>query len=279
MSIFSKLFSGLFRNKSTEEPYINPNRDMNEWNKRIEMFPDMAVSPDMMIRNEDGLLPGHVYQLYWMDKYNSQRRIPAYFEYKYGIDFYEGKKLLESKGLIKNWSITNLGNEIINKYQRIIDTHQNEHLEKYKVDRKAEIKRFRQDVSNAKKAGIETNKTVEEHLGYLDQLEGIGFYKNKDFEKAEKYLLMAFDNGFSSPACTDYLAKIYRKRKDYQSEVKALERGIKIQIDNFNKETKNGKNLTHENQKVYFEKSLDKNTERLEKAKVLLNKQKDIGDD
>lgn len=60
MSIFSKLFSGLFRNKSTEEPYINPNRDMNEWNKRIEMFPDMAVSPDMMIRNEDGLLPGHV---------------------------------------------------------------------------------------------------------------------------------------------------------------------------------------------------------------------------
>lgn len=38
----------------------------------------------------DGLLPGHIYMLYWLKKYKN-KRVPAYFEYRYGIDFEKEK--------------------------------------------------------------------------------------------------------------------------------------------------------------------------------------------
>ena len=74
-----------------EKPYISNERNIQEWLKRAEMFPSQSlVSRNMMIRYNDGLLPGHIYMLYWLKKY-STKRIPTYFEYKYGISFEKEK--------------------------------------------------------------------------------------------------------------------------------------------------------------------------------------------
>lgn len=52
----------------------------------------------MMVRNEDGLLPGHIYMLYWLNKFTN-KRIPQYFEYEYGIDFEKEVILLRDREL------------------------------------------------------------------------------------------------------------------------------------------------------------------------------------
>ena len=67
-----------------EKPYISNERNIREWLERAEMFPSQSlVSRNMMVRYNDGLLPGHIYMLYWLKKY-SNKKTPAYFEYEYG---------------------------------------------------------------------------------------------------------------------------------------------------------------------------------------------------
>lgn len=107
-----------------EQPYISPGRDMKEWTKKVSMFPNMLVKREMMIRNEDGLLPGHIYMMYWINKYTN-KKIPAYFEYKYGINFENEVLFLKKSDLLsENSKPTDKGLELIDKYQEIIDHHQ-----------------------------------------------------------------------------------------------------------------------------------------------------------
>jgi SPP1 gp7 family putative phage head morphogenesis protein len=113
-----------------EIPYISPNRDMEDWIKKVSMFPNMVVKREMMIRNEDGLLPGHVYMLYWLNKYTN-KRVPVYFEYKYGLDFEKEVHFLQSKGFLNvTKKPTEKGFEIIKKYQSIIDKHNEQNHKK-----------------------------------------------------------------------------------------------------------------------------------------------------
>ena len=80
-----------------EKPYISNERNIREWLERAEMFPSQSlVSRNMMVRYNDGLLPGHIYMLYWLKKY-SNKKTPAYFEYEYGIDFVAEKTFLNYK--------------------------------------------------------------------------------------------------------------------------------------------------------------------------------------
>jgi len=74
------------------------------------------------------------------------------------------------------------------------------------------------------KVYIEQRKN--EDVGFEFQTKGIEAYKNKEFKKSEKYLLQAMNEGFYSPGGLVYIAKIYRKRKDYNSEVEVLENGL-----------------------------------------------------
>lgn len=103
-----------------EKPFISRDREVNtNW---IEM-PTGIIPKQVMKRNEDGLLDGHIYMLYWLNKYTN-RRIPAYFEYKYGIEFEKEKQFLIDRGYL---SIANKptekGYKTINKYHRIIENH------------------------------------------------------------------------------------------------------------------------------------------------------------
>ena len=63
-----------------EIPYISDDREA-EWIDKASLFNNMPVKKSMMQRFPDGLLPGHIYMLYWLGKYTN-KRAPAYFEYQ-----------------------------------------------------------------------------------------------------------------------------------------------------------------------------------------------------
>ena len=80
----------------------------------------------MMTRYSDGLLPGHVYMLYWLKKYTN-KRIPAYFEYKYGIDFCKEKDFLYENGFLnESGKPTKKGEKAIENHKNVIENHSSE---------------------------------------------------------------------------------------------------------------------------------------------------------
>lgn len=106
-----------------EMPFISQNRELNtNWIEAAEMFPKQSIIPKtIMIRYSDGLLPGHVYMLYWLNKYNN-KKVPAYFEYEYGINFEAEKDYLIKSGYLDNSLIpTFKGLEAINKHIAVIE--------------------------------------------------------------------------------------------------------------------------------------------------------------
>lgn len=108
-----------------EMPYISQDRELNtNWIDQADTFPASNIIPKaMMIRYSDGLLPGHVYMLHWILNVH-RKRIPAYFEYKYGIDFVKEKYFLFENGLIdENDKLTPVGLDAIERHKEVIDEH------------------------------------------------------------------------------------------------------------------------------------------------------------
>lgn len=108
-----------------EMPYISQDRELNtNWIDQADTFPASNIIPKaMMIRYSDGLLPGHVYMLHWLLNVH-RKRIPAYFEYKYGIDFVKEKYFLFENGLIdENDKLTTDGLDAIERHKKVIDEH------------------------------------------------------------------------------------------------------------------------------------------------------------
>lgn len=116
--IYRKYYAGYL-----EIPYISQDRELNtNWSKQAEMFSGQIVEKKMMTRYADGLLPGHVYMLYWLNKYSSKRRIPSYFEYKYGIDFCKEKSFLLDEGFLgSDGKPTKIGLAAIERHKGIIE--------------------------------------------------------------------------------------------------------------------------------------------------------------
>lgn len=108
-----------------EYPFISQDREKNipNWITDAAMFPQMVVPKENMKRLRNGLLPGHIYQLYWLVKIN-RKRIPGYFEYRYGICFEDGIRLLKDKGFLKqDGSISAKGTKAMQTYRYIIEEH------------------------------------------------------------------------------------------------------------------------------------------------------------
>ena len=81
------------------------------------------VKESMMVRFNNGLLPGHIYMLYWLNKY-TDKKVPAYFEYKYGIDFDLEKSFLRDNGYLNDMDKpTEKGLDAINNHAEIIANH------------------------------------------------------------------------------------------------------------------------------------------------------------
>ena len=115
-----------------EVPYISDDRPI-DWIDRAKTFPKQSIIPKtMMTRYTEGLLPGHVYMLYWLKKYTN-KKVPAYFEYKYGIDFEKERLFLYNNGYLNSQNKpTDKGDYIIEKYHDVIDNHSQ------KIDRSSE---------------------------------------------------------------------------------------------------------------------------------------------
>ena len=110
-----------------EKPFVSKDRELNtNWLEQAKNFPAQSIIPkETMTRYNDGLLPGHVYMLYWIDKYKSKRRIPSCFEYKYGIEFIKEKDFLEANRFIENNILTKKGKNAIQKHISVISNHKN----------------------------------------------------------------------------------------------------------------------------------------------------------
>lgn len=120
---FAKKIAAMFYSDYPEVPYISRDRN-SEWIEMATTFPNtVPVQKSMMIRYADGLLPGHVYMLYWLKKYTT-KKVPAYFEYKYGIDFEKEKAFLLNEGFLNSMSKpTDKGNEAIRNHGEVIANH------------------------------------------------------------------------------------------------------------------------------------------------------------
>lgn len=88
-----------------EHPYCAPERTKYSYSKELiknaHMLPFIPVKRVAMERLECGLLLGHI-KLMWrlsLDYWSKSTRIPAYFEYRYGINAYAALDELQSLGL------------------------------------------------------------------------------------------------------------------------------------------------------------------------------------
>lgn len=118
--IYKRYYSGY-----SEKPYISQDRELNtNWTDQADMFPDQCVIPKSMMRRfSDGLLPGHIYMLYWLGKYTN-KRVPVYFEYKYGVDFTKEKGFLKDNGYLNEADKpTPKGEKAINDHAKVIQNH------------------------------------------------------------------------------------------------------------------------------------------------------------
>lgn len=118
-----KKIIALFYADYPETPYISDDRD-RDWIERATTLPKTTlVQRSMMVRFADGLLPGHVYMLHWLKKYTN-KSVPAYFEYKYGIDFEKEKAFLFQNGFLNDMNKpTEKGEKAIDKHSKVIDDH------------------------------------------------------------------------------------------------------------------------------------------------------------
>ena len=113
-----------YYNSYPVKPFISLDRERNSnWLEQAEIFPKQAIIPvGMMTPFNDGLLPGHIYLLYWAGK-NGQKRVPSYFEYKYGIEFEKEKQFLISNGYLADNKPTSKGADAIVAHFDVIEAH------------------------------------------------------------------------------------------------------------------------------------------------------------
>ena len=122
-SQIAKQIISLYYADYPEIPYVSNERQA-DWIEKAQRFPKQSVIPkSTMKRFSDGLLPGHIYMLYWLKKYTN-KTVPSYFEYKYGIDFEKEKNYLYGEGYLDiDNKPTTKGEAAIEKHYSVIKNH------------------------------------------------------------------------------------------------------------------------------------------------------------
>ena len=197
-----------------EKPFISKNRELNtNWLEEKEMFPLTGIIPRArMTRFSDGLLPGHVYMLYWLKKYTN-KSVPVYFEYRYGINFEKEKQFLIKSGYL---NITNkptvLGDKAIQKHYDVIDAHT--------LD-----SGYNRDIQIARK--LNSSETPAKDM-VDNNLRGMGFEKEGNITAAINLYEYNVKHHFYGTHPYQRLAIIYRKQKDYKNEIRVINSALKI---------------------------------------------------
>lgn len=224
-----------------EKPFISQDREYNtNWLDQAMLFPDQSLVPfSNMVRYKDGLLPGHIYMLYWICKYKTRKNIPSYFEYKYGIEFNKERDFLRDCGYLKdNYALTDLGFEAINAHMEVIQEH---HPNK-------KLTEISQETSKSNSNMVQNN------------LDGTSYEKAGDIDEAIKLYEYNVAHHFTGNHPYDRLAIIYRKQKKYDEEIRVLKTAIDVFTNDVSDERRD---------KL---PKLEKFKARLEKAEALQNK-------
>ncbi len=140
---YAKKIQKQYYSDFSEIPFVSPARkqDIN-WIDMITTFPNMLVQREMMERNPDGLLPGEVYLLYWIDHFKGKKDYPVYFEYRYGIDPSDSKTLLMDKDLLFEDHATEKGQAILSKYNHVLEAHSPSKISSEKSKRESQDEPF-----------------------------------------------------------------------------------------------------------------------------------------
>lgn len=86
-----------------EMPYIAPDRDLLDWEAYPEKHPYGRVPKKNMVRLSENLLPGDIIFLWRvsLDTLHTLSVMPAYFEYRYGVNWEESRDRLRFQGYIR----------------------------------------------------------------------------------------------------------------------------------------------------------------------------------
>lgn len=198
----------------SEKPFISMDRELNtNWLDQVEAFPLTSIIPHTrMARFPDGLLPGHVYMLYWLKKYTN-KSVPVYFEYRYGIDFEKERQFLIERGYLDtNNKPTALGDKAIQKHYNVID----EHI----LD--SGHNRYIQEARTLNPSETPSKDMVDNNL------RGMGFEKDGNITAAVNLYEYNVKHHFDGTHPYQRLAIIFRKQKDYKNEIRVINSALKI---------------------------------------------------
>lgn len=194
-------------------------------------FPFSKVPKDNMEMTSDGLLPGQIVLLWWLNNPRTNKNnVPQYFLFEYGLDYYLSKAELEEKGLIEGKKVTDLGKEKIKEHNDIIRKHKA--VKSISPSGKI-IYQYRdaEETQNSTKSGTKPFITSGDFL--KDQAIGLSYEKNGDYlnaikayKSAWKIALKDRELGNPPPNIFNRLAIIYRKQKNYKSEIAVLKSGL-----------------------------------------------------
>ena len=124
---YTNKIHALYYSSYKEKPFISKDRELyTDWEEQALLFPKTSIIPlETMTRFSDGLLPGHVYILHWIAN-THRKRVPSYFEYKYGINFESEKSFLIDHGYLdQDGHLTVKGMDALEAHQEVIVTHSN----------------------------------------------------------------------------------------------------------------------------------------------------------
>lgn len=174
---------------------------------------------------EQRTLEGQTIMLWWLTKYNpdSKRELPSYFYFKYGISFVEQVKILNKKGLLNQFEVTEKGKKFIEKHQDIIEQHK---------DPDGIKRRAKNDIKNH--IDIDINLSDVTLVNYDESLDasfdkGSRLFrmaeqlsKEKQYERSLKAIFEAWSVGYQMPVTFQRAAINARYLKNYEMEIAIL---------------------------------------------------------
>jgi len=231
-----KLKSLYIRLDYPEVPYLPNNSDCQRIIESYNNFPAALIAKEYMIRNNQNLLQGDIILLWWLTqkKVKNISKYPQYFLYEYGIDFNKELIQLKSNGLVtKNNQLTTSGKTILENNSDSIKMHR---AKKYYSPNSGKIKyESINDVNihqTLRKPRDTTNESKMDDYYYAEEQRLELLWKLERFSSAEKLGNKLIQEGITYPAVFYRMAVLYRKKKDYEKEIKILELGIQRQVHN-----------------------------------------------
>lgn len=286
------------------KPFINPERTKQDLQR---MYDERSTFPGVLVQKEAitfykslGIFRGDIIVLNWTMKNNEKnKKIPQYFETRYGVDFFESIARLENNGYLISRinnsfsekiqilvSITSKGHDLLVDKSEIIfsnDSHHNGLTDSELMNQaKLEDSKTSNEAGETLENNPEMTKLIEEFRGksmnnkireysILDSLSNVQFqnYMNKRL-MADRIAIDDKDYDKSNEILWeiyknikytnfDRLEKNYRKLKKYDKEIEVIKMHIKS-IEAQEFETDfNGKKIAHLNERLLKTISLRNN--------------------